>query len=214
MSTPHLRFASAALVLFVIADPGCAEQLRSGVARQREISGLASHEYCVALAAGEVVRVSVEQRGADVAVMLRSPGGDPLFEMDGIGGPGVEDLAWQAAEGGTYAIEVRPKRPAPGAYEVRAVIAEADGDAAIDSMAAEMLFMDARAAHRRGSGVDLEEAAEGYRAAADAWQGARDRKWEAVALVNVAMVSTDLNRYDVSREANQRALVLLRELGN
>src|SRR5262245_24961542 len=66
-----------------------------------------SHEYRVAVAAGEFIRIEIEQRGVDIAVKLIGPRANQLLEVDSPGGPyGPECVSWIAEEAGDYRVIV------------------------------------------------------------------------------------------------------------
>lgn len=73
-------------------------------------------------AAGQFVRVVVEQKGVDEKLAFTSPDGKPLVESnltDIIGAP--ESLSYEATAAVTYQLAIRGNGPAnqSGAYEAR-----------------------------------------------------------------------------------------------
>ena len=78
--------------------------------------------YRVSLAAGQYLRVIVDQQGADVVASLLGPNGQRIIRADGItGSTGPEPLSVIAEEPGEYRIEVRlsGKKAPAGYYEIR-----------------------------------------------------------------------------------------------
>jgi erythromycin esterase len=105
-------------------QPATAEArvLEPGRAVEREIAAGEVHAYQVALTAGQFLRAVVNQRGIDVVVVVKGPGGQKLSEVDSPNGTdGPEPISLAAAASGAHVIEVRPldadaKR---GRYEVK-----------------------------------------------------------------------------------------------
>ncbi|HEX6865332.1 MAG TPA: hypothetical protein VF414_21065, partial [Thermoanaerobaculia bacterium] len=69
-----------------IPIPSGPPRLAKGVVQERELQAGETHEYRIAVQAGDYVRVVVEQTKMDVAVRLTAPSGQPVLEADGVGG--------------------------------------------------------------------------------------------------------------------------------
>ncbi len=98
------------------------QQLHPGQSVERTIVGGESHTYLITLAAGQFVRVVVEQKGIDVALALNGPDGKPLVASDLTGTFGLrESLSYEAAGTGPYQLVFRANGIATqsGAYEIR-----------------------------------------------------------------------------------------------
>jgi CHAT domain-containing protein/Tfp pilus assembly protein PilF len=87
----------------------------------RELAGGHSHSYRITLDAGQYLRVVVEQRGIDVAVVLLGPDDQPIFTFDAVGPPSPEQVTQVAESAGSYRLTVQPRqaRAAAGRYEIR-----------------------------------------------------------------------------------------------
>jgi hypothetical protein len=79
------------LLLLILSLPAiCAQaqvtqepqRLESGKPIERDIAGGESHTYRLELAAGQFLRVLVEQKGVDVALTLAGPDGTQIIESD------------------------------------------------------------------------------------------------------------------------------------
>jgi len=57
-----------------------AQKLAPGAPVERDLSGGQSHDYRIALEAGQGIRIEVEQRGVDVVLALSGPDGNPIFQ--------------------------------------------------------------------------------------------------------------------------------------
>jgi CHAT domain-containing protein/Tfp pilus assembly protein PilF len=89
---------------------------------ERELAAGQSHVYRLSLAAGQYVRLEVDQRGIDLSVKLFGPDGRQLIEFDSeIRKQGPEVPAWVAEEAGSYRLETaaKYKNAAPGRYQIR-----------------------------------------------------------------------------------------------
>lgn len=102
-----------------------ATALSPGTAVEREIAVGQSHKYRIALTAGDFVRITIEQRGADVATTVLRPDGRRLLAVDTsreafrpetvvviADVDGVHPVEVQAMRSGRYAIRVDDLRAA------------------------------------------------------------------------------------------------------
>src|SRR5678815_2078288 len=92
-------------------------------ANQRLTSAMKANElhlYQVTLAANQYVHVVVEQKGIDVVVSVRDPGGIVLFSRDSPNGKvGPEQISVKAQSAGTYQVGVCSGQTEPdGNYEI------------------------------------------------------------------------------------------------
>jgi CHAT domain-containing protein len=101
-----------------------ATTLGAGKAVEREIQGGQEHLYSLTLAAGEFAGVTVEQRGIDVVVEVRSADGKVIAEFDSESRrQGREQVGLTADSPVNYYLSIKsryPKDP-PAGYEVRVV---------------------------------------------------------------------------------------------
>jgi CHAT domain-containing protein/tetratricopeptide (TPR) repeat protein len=84
------------------------------------------HRYRLPLAAGQFLRLVVEQQGVDAVVALESPRGETLLTADRpVGGSGPEYLLAVAAESGPHVLAIRsPAGARPGRYAARIEVLE------------------------------------------------------------------------------------------
>ena len=108
------------MVVVVACAPSTrSETLSPGDEIVRTIREGEVHRFVVSLARDQVAAVTVDQRGADIAVTTFDPSGKSRGSVDGPGGwDGAETIAIEAHDAGGYAIEVAPT-PAPGAPRFR-----------------------------------------------------------------------------------------------
>jgi CHAT domain-containing protein/Tfp pilus assembly protein PilF len=92
---------------------------------ERELTGTQSHTYQVTLAAGQYVKLVVNQRGIDVVVKLFGSDGKPIIEFDSERRvQGEETASWVAEEAGSYRLDVRAKYKNAVAGQYRIQVAE------------------------------------------------------------------------------------------
>jgi CHAT domain-containing protein/Tfp pilus assembly protein PilF len=97
-------------------------QIEPGKPIERELTGGQSHSYQMTLAAGQYVRLAVDQRGIDVVAQLFGLDGKQIAESDKeIRLRGVETVSWVAEVAGSYRLDLlaRYKNSAAGQYEIR-----------------------------------------------------------------------------------------------
>jgi CHAT domain-containing protein/Tfp pilus assembly protein PilF len=96
-------------------------ELEPGKPIERELSGGQSHSYELKLAAGQYVKLIVDQRGIDVVLKLLGHEGKQIAEFDGeFRTQGQEVAAWVAEGSGSYRVDVQAedKNAAAGRYKI------------------------------------------------------------------------------------------------
>src|SRR5215510_5761984 len=135
------------VLLICISQAQEVNRLEPGRSVERDITGGKTHTYQISLAAGQFLRVVVDQRTIDVALALMGPEGKPLIESDltGIVG-GRESLCFEAGLAGNYQILIRANGDATqsGAYEVQIDTKAKVGAQDRQRMTAELLLNEAR----------------------------------------------------------------------
>jgi len=93
----------------------------AGTTLSARIAGGASHTYLIAVPAGRLLHLVVDQQGVDVILVLRRAGEPPRLAVDSPNRDwGPEELWWIAPDGGLWQLEIRPLRPdALGTYRLR-----------------------------------------------------------------------------------------------
>ena len=105
-----------------------------------------SHEHPFVLDANEHLRVSVDQRGIDLAVQVRDPRGATIGDFDHeFTTAGSEDVELTATTAGTYALVIRPAAGAigPGGFAIRVVDRRPATDADREAQEARTLLVSA-----------------------------------------------------------------------
>jgi CHAT domain-containing protein/tetratricopeptide (TPR) repeat protein len=176
-----------------------------------------SHRYAVELAAGELLRAEVEQRGIDLAATVVGPGGEPLLEVDLYSGSGgSEPVCWVAGEGGRHhlrigstaggAVTATDATGAGGGYRLRVV--ERRPAAEVDRLRCEADNLYIRA-HALGRSVDPEDrrrAIELYRLSLPLFERLGDLPSLASALNNIGALHFRLEELGPALDHYRRAL--------
>jgi CHAT domain-containing protein/Tfp pilus assembly protein PilF len=188
--------------------------LLAAPADERPVAAGARHVYAVDLAAGHVVRVSAEQRGADVALAVVDPEGVERIVVDRpIGDRGAERVSLLAARAGVHRLEVRNPGPA-GRYILRIVDGPRPATAADRRRAeAERLFMAGRAHEKQGGREAFRAAAETYRRVHDLAAEAADPQLQAISLARLADCLLQLDDVERAYATYGRALPMLAAAG-
>ena len=121
-----------------------AKTLAVGEKSERELAGREEHVYLVPLVRGQLVRVRVEQRQIDSLLVVTSPEGKQLAEMNFTEAGESEILAIESANAGNYTLTIR----GVGGFKMRGsyrleVIGQSPTEANKSFYAAQMLVLDA-----------------------------------------------------------------------
>jgi CHAT domain-containing protein/tetratricopeptide (TPR) repeat protein len=138
--------------------------LAAGAAWSRGLGSEGPHRFRFAAAAGVFLHLDVEQRGAEVAVLLRGPSRRLLFEVDSpSGSQGEETVLAVTPEAGDYLLVVEPVAAgSTGAFTLK--VREMRTARREDRLRAAAAEACARGERRRRQG-DLKRAAAAYREA-------------------------------------------------
>lgn len=169
----RLLFAAAAagwLAAQIAVPPRL--MLGAGAMVDRTFEQAAPHTYGVELAPHDFLHVVVEQHALDVDLRLIDPAGAVIVQSDSLNSAfGFERVAFIAAEGGVYSLEVRaPSTSSGGSYtlEVRALHPATPAD--VQHEAAEHVFRDAETARQGNTPEARARAVAKYLEAADAFR--------------------------------------------
>src|SRR5262249_39735790 len=165
------------------------------------------------LNAGQFVRVVVEQKGIDVALMLVGPDGKPLIESDLTGILGArEPLSYEAAAAGNYQIAIRANGEATrgGTYQMRLELEASAGAQDRKRMTAESLLNEARRLLTQGKYADP-LLTEKLGQALTLWRELDDRYWQGFALNALGLAHYGARQINKAIERYEQALAVWRE---
>ncbi|MEA2562667.1 MAG: hypothetical protein QOH06_4171 [Acidobacteriota bacterium] len=211
-----MRCASLSAVLLVLfsacGKPPPTRELPpvAGTTIEARIKGGETHAYLLSLKTGQYAGIVVDQRGADVAVILRDPDGLLLASVDSPQGARVpEPVPVIAFTAGNYRVEVNAPE-GEGSYAVRLDALRSATSADRTRVRAERLLSVAETLRRRDDRLSREAAAIKAREAAGSFTDP-SRKADAFYTLGSALYLLDDNAG--SRDAYYRALALFRETG-
>ncbi|HWQ33684.1 MAG TPA: CHAT domain-containing protein [Blastocatellia bacterium] len=220
-----LRFSLVCLIILAGILPFCAltvtardsqnnlPVLSAGRIIEREMSGGETHACLIALAAGEFVRVSAEQRGIDIVLKLLAPGGQKVIEADSLNGTqGPEVAALIAALPGNYRVEVSSvsKAVPSGHYAIRIEAIRAATAEDQRWIEAQRAYVEAEQLREQGTAQSLPKSVAGYGDAIAHWQATGDRVMQAHALLSLAQAWRDLGEPKRALDYLHQALELQR----
>ncbi len=193
-----MRRRSAALLLLAGTILEGSEQLVPGQSRERVLAAEEKHVHDIEVET-EPVLVLVEQQGIDLRV---AAGGLVADAPNGRWGPEILVLA-----PGSYRIEVRAgqKGVPPGRYTIRAEVLDAKRAAAMQAMSRAGQLV-------AGSPEAQSEALSAYREAVAAWSALGERRWEAEAMLDLAVLELLTGDLRVATADFRDALALWRTL--
>ncbi len=166
---------------------------------EREIAGGQSHSYRLALAAGQYLRVEVEQRGANVAVTLFGADGREIAASD-VFGSTLEWVSLIAETPVELRLEIRAADPKPavGRYAVKIAELRAAVESDRQRVAAEQAFHSGERLRGQKSKESRQSAVGKYEEALALYRALGDRRGEAFALFGL---SASLNLSGERRKA-------------
>jgi CHAT domain-containing protein/tetratricopeptide (TPR) repeat protein len=213
MLTGKLRWYPLAFSLLCVIAHAQEANLQSGKAVEREIAGGESHAYQISLAAGQFVRVVVEQRAIGVTLVLAAPDGKQVLEVNLTPAGGLESLSAEATASGDYRLTVRAGGSAAlvGSYQVRLEVKAAATAQDRQRIAAEQWMLEADELRRQG-GKTAEQAIDKLQTALSVWRELGDQYWAGWSLSSIGVAYYRLSRYEKAIEYNEQALAIHREV--
>jgi CHAT domain-containing protein/tetratricopeptide (TPR) repeat protein len=193
--------------------------LSLGAPLVRDLQAAETQSYRVELPAGRTFRVAVEQRGIDVTVSVTAPDVHGTAVDSPLDRQGTESLLVSPSAAGTYRIEVHarePGAPPAGRYEIRIdeLLTETPANADDPAIAAEAALTKAGELYLRGTAESRRRALPFYRQGREDFRAAGDRRGEARALHELAVVSRLVDETRPALEAAQEVLGLWQGLSD
>src|SRR5579885_806113 len=165
--------------------------LTPGEVVERKMAGGDAHVFHIALAAGQFLRVVVEQQGVDVEVKISGPTlpqvGQQSVSADSPNGLyGPESVSIISRLAGDYLIEVQFHDSIPeGGYELRTDGPREPTEADRDRVAAEALFAGGQQSRSGGDSKSLRQAVEKYTESLALWEKLGDAHGLAYTTCNI-----------------------------
>ncbi|HEY8460111.1 MAG TPA: tetratricopeptide repeat protein [Blastocatellia bacterium] len=183
---------------------------------EKEIGGNEQHIYLLPLAAGEFVRIVVEQPAVDVVLEMLKPDGQPLAEVNNYQQNEPEHLSLIAETGGVYQLKIRPADPgaARAGYKIRVEDRRAATPRDSQFVEAERKFSESTRLLLRGKPDSLPQAVATYEAALQQWRELGERRQEMKTLIYLGVAHEKQNKFQRFIEFYLQALPIARELGD
>lgn len=171
--------------------------------------------YRLDLEAQDYARLAADQRGIDVALTLRRPGGEPLLMIDSpTRDHGREILELYSETGGTYEVRVETLTVAPeGSYTLILEHRGAATPVEIQRAEATRLLAYAEDLGRQGGQESLEQALPHFRRAREIWRSLRAETELAIALERLGDTLRQLGRRREALPLFQKAEALFSRQG-
>ncbi|HKQ75955.1 MAG TPA: tetratricopeptide repeat protein [Blastocatellia bacterium] len=196
-------------------DPA-ARELEMGHPIMREFAGEQRHSYQLTLQAGQFLRVMVEQRGANLAVLVFGPDDKQVAEFDGeITTQGREEVTQVAETTGRHRLVVQTRQPgAPvGGYEIRILELRAATEQERVMAQARHLNVEFFALHNAGKYDEASQLGKRVIELLEAALGAEHIE-VSTALGNLANLYSDQGAYDKAESLYRRSIAIKeKELG-
>lgn len=179
----------------------------------RDLAGGGVHVYLVRVEAGQYVRLTADQRGIDVKLVLRvldgTPEGKVVREVDSPNGDwGPETVSDVALATGDYQAEVKAGNKAePGQYEIRLDVLREATDQDRTRVAAEGIFHEGERLRRE---KEWPSALERYERALKFSRSIADREGEAESLYRMGWMHERLENLTRAIELYDQAIELYR----
>jgi len=188
--------------------------LESGKPIEKALAGGQSHSYRVAVSTGQCLRVTVDQRGIDVAVKIFGPDGKELVVGDLSDKGDVDCVVWIAEASGDYRIDiVAAKTAARGNYQVGLADLRAPNNQDRQRADAQQAFVDAEKLYAENKPDSRRKAIEKYDQAMRLWRGLGERSYEALTLYNIGDTHRVLGDYPKALDYLNQALEIRRATG-
>jgi CHAT domain-containing protein/tetratricopeptide (TPR) repeat protein len=183
--------------------------LEPGKKIERDLKGGESHEYRIALQAGDYARVWVEQSSVNVAVTCTAPSSDVVFDDDNYAVGDIENAELIATAPGEYRLRVTspdPTAPA-GKYQITLRTVEAVTTQDQSRVAAMRAYAQGVKCYKPGTQEAFVKAISHFEEALTNWRAARAAFEEAATLATMGMTYAQMGqRQKAFDHANQAVL--------
>jgi tetratricopeptide (TPR) repeat protein len=194
-----------------VQQPLDVRPLQAGVPVERELSGGQTHLYQCTLAAGQSLKVVIEQRGVDILPALIGPDSKQLIEDDNeLDDRGIELLLWRAQTPGAYQLRLSARgRDITGRYVLRAEFFSGDERRAL----ATQTYVEGLQLAKQPKKELYPQAIARFEQALAQWREAGDRLLEARILYSLAVLQRLLDNPARAAEYYEQVLPVYHSLG-
>src|SRR5262245_3374152 len=196
------------------------QSLSTNAPIERELPAGQTHNYRIALSAGQFALVEVEQRGADVSLAAIGPDGKEFASVNlRPSGEGMERSAIIADAAGEYVLKVTSRNPksaagAVGRYEAKISELRAATEQDRARARAQSICYEAQKLSLEQARESRLKAVQLYEEALALWRRLQDPWWESFLMFRLGRLHTDLTEFRQAKDYFSRALVARKELGD
>jgi len=188
--------------------------LAPGASVERELGAGQTHSYQITLAAEQYLRITIDQRGCDVAVTLFGLDGRAQAEADyDADTNGQEILALAPQTAGASRLTVSSKSKMAGRYALKVVELRAATPQDAARVNAYRLLMEARKLQSQKTAEAMKQAAGKFDEALAAWKALGGQEGEAATLASAGRLYFDLADAKKTLDAWTQSLAIWRALG-
>lgn len=223
--TRQAAYASALVALLTAASFGQTpaaprddvRELKFKKTVERQIEASLRHDYRLALRAGQVLSVTLEETDVNLQLeLVAAPEGKVLATTDLGSSFERETLTFESESGGEYLLRVSEaeNESALGGYRLTARLSDAADEKTRTRARAERLLNEAAALNKEGTPDKIREAIAKREEALPLWRELGDRYWESHTLKKLGEAHSALPEPAKALEYLNRSLRIVRELGD
>lgn len=189
--------------------------LEPGKAVEQEIARGQQQTFSVSLAAGQFLRVIIQQQSVDVTLAIAGADGKAIAEVSFTSVGGQESLSHEAAATGEYRLLVKanPVGSAKGSYRLQADLKPSASERDKKRITAERLMIEANLLSRQQQ-RNPQKVIEKQQQALAIWRDLDDQLWAAYSLTNIGFANSNLGRYEQAIEHLTQAIAICRKEGD
>jgi len=192
-----------------------AETLVPGTPIDHELAGGETHTYQIQLATRQFVRFRLAQRAINASLILLSPDGRQLVEMNLTSAGNEESMSLEAPTMGVYKLTVRGEGATTrrGAYRLETIVKASATDEDKMRLHAETLMREADELAKQ-EGKTAQQTIEKFQQASLIWRELGEQFWVANSLFRIGMAYRDISQYPKALASFEQALPLYQEMKN
>lgn len=184
---------------------------------ERDIKGSSNqHFYIVALEQGQLLQISVWEKGVDLRVVLATAENPILLRKVNFDyGYGLERLTAVAEQAGRYAILILPSETSSnGSYRLLAEVKATATASDREYIEAERLLAEGIDNWNESSGEGLSQAISKWEKALPLWKKLGAKYWEGLTLIHLGKVYKDVGKYRLAFETLNQSLTIFKAIGD
>lgn len=210
-------FLTAQLIQAQTETQGLKDVLVTGQTIEKELKTNEKHSYQIKLLAGEYLKISVEQKGIDVTLLLLDDKLQTLAQVSYFNSfRGVENIFWIAQIDGVYQLEIKPslKEAPTGNYQIQQVEIRKSLEQDNEATLAQRLVYEGASIFTQGAKESFPKAIEKYETAIVCWQKLGNKELEAIVTCNTGLIYNIVGEKQKALNYLNKALTIVGEINN